>query len=365
MATVNERLQDAEVSHAIGLQRYSTGVMRRMLAILNRADAELMARLLAALEAAPQSAFQITRLDELLASVRRLNESIYREVQAALEGELRDLTAYEVGYQQTLFQTTIPNPVQVQLSVASVSIDQVAAAALARPFSVSKNGAVPLREYLAGIEADRARLIRDAVRLGFVEGETIPQIMRRIRGTRALGYADGLMEGSRRHVEGMVRTAVNHTANYARQSLYEANADLVKGWTFVATLDSRTSITCASLSGKQFPVGKGPMPPRHINCRSSSVPIVASWRDLGIDQDEMPPSMRASMDGLVPDDITFTQWLKSKPASVQDDLLGATRGKLFRANKLEIDRFTDSKGRVYSLDELRKRDAKIFAEAGL
>lgn len=365
MASVNERLLEAEVSHAIGLQRYSTGVMRRMMAILNRADSDLMARLAAALDRVPQSTAQIERLDDLLFSVRQLSAQVFGEIQGGMTNEMRVLVEYEVGFQRRLFESAIPVPVQAHVSFASVSVEQVAAAAMSRPFSVSKDGAVPLRDYLAGIEEGRARMIRDAVRLGFIEGESIPQIMRRIRGTRARGYADGLMEGTRRHIEGMVRTAVNHTANYARQSFYEANADLVRGWTFVATLDGRTSITCASLSGKEFPLGRGPMPPRHINCRSSSVPRIASWRELGIDQDELPASTRASMDGQIAENITFTQWLRSKPASVQDDILGATRGKLFRANKIEIDRFTDNKGRVYSLDDLRKRDADIFARAGL
>lgn len=52
-------------------------------------------------------------------------------------------------------------------------------------------------------------------------------------------------------------------------------------------------------------------------------------------------------------------------ASVQDDILGATRGKLFRANKIEIDKFTDSKGRVISLDQLRKKNAEMFSKAGM
>lgn len=359
MPSVNEQLQDAAISHAIDLQRYSTGVVRRLMALLNRSDADLFAQIQSALERLPAESFTVERLDMLLADVRRINEAAYLQLRHGLEGELKDLVAYESNYQMQLFQSTLP----VQVSVATVNVEQVYSAAMSRPFQVSKDGAVPLKEYLAGIEAGRAAKIRDALRLGYIEGQTISQMVQAIRGTRARGYEDGLMNESRRHVEGMVRTATNHVANHTRQRFYEENQSLIKGWMFVATLDSRVSITCASLSGKTFPIGQGPQPPRHINCRSSSVPILRSWREMNIDMDELPPSFRASMDGMVPEDLTFTKWLRGKNAAVQDEVLGPTRGKLFRSNQIEVDRFTDNKGRVYDLETLKKKDAAMFEKA--
>ncbi len=361
MQTVNEQLADEAISHSIDLTRYSNSVIRRIIALLNKTDRDLANQITAALERLPAESFTVERLDALLQSVRQTNAVAYQQVSQLIETELKDLVQYEAAYQYQLFQSTLP----VQVSVAAVNVGQVYAAALARPFSISKDGAVPLNEYLKGIEANRAAKIRNAIRMGIIEGEPTDKIVRRIMGTKSLNYADGLMEESRRHVEGMVRTAVSHTADVTRQNFYAENNDLLKGWQFVATLDSRTSITCASLSGKIFPIGSGPRPPRHINCRSTSVPIVKSWKEIGIDLPESKASTRASVDGQIAEDITFTKWLRSKPVSVQDDILGATRGKLFRANKIEIDKFTDSKGRVISLDQLRKKNAEMFAKAGL
>ncbi len=361
MQTVNEQLADEAISHSIDLTRYSNSVIRRIIALLNKTDRDLANQITAALERLPAESFTVERLDALLQSVRQTNAAAYQQVSQLIETELKDLVQYEAAYQYQLFQSTLP----VQVQVAAVNVGQVYAAALARPFSISKDGAVPLNEYLKGIEANRAAKIRNAIRMGIIEGEPTDKIVRRIMGTKSLNYADGLMEESRRHVEGMVRTAVSHTADVTRQNFYAENNDLLKGWQFVATLDSRTSITCASLSGKIFPIGSGPRPPRHINCRSTSVPIVKSWKEIGIDLPESKASTRASVDGQIAEDITFTKWLRSKPVSVQDDILGATRGKLFRANKIEIDKFTDSKGRVISLDQLRKKNAEMFAKAGL
>lgn len=367
MATVNEALLDAAVSHQIDQTRYSTGAVRRIIAILNRTDADLFAQLVAALERMPAGGFSVDRLDALLQSVRALNERAYAAVRQGIEGELRAYADYEAGYQLQLFQATLP----VQVSVAAVSVEQAYAAALARPFQ----GRL-LREWAAGIEADRMVRIRDALRIGYVEGQTIDQMVRRIRGTRARGYEDGIIDIDRRNAAAVVRTATQHVAGTVRDRFLEANSDLIAAEIWVSTLDGRTSHQYRIRDGLRYtagdhnPIGHkvpwGAGPGRlHWNCRSGSVPVLKSWRELGIDEDELPASTRASMDGQVPEETTYAQWLKKQSAARQDDILGPSRGKLFRSGKLEMDRFYDDKGRWLSLDEMRERDAAAFKRAGV
>ena len=356
MATVNEQLAHEAIDHSIDLTRYSNSVIRRIIALLNRTDKDLFQQLSAALERLPAESFTVERLDSLLQSVRQTNAVAYQQVSQLIETELKDLVQYEAAYQYQLFQSTLP----VQVSVASVSVGQVYAAALARPFQGTL-----LKEALSGLEANKARMVRDAIRIGYVEGQTIQQITQRIMGTRALQYTDGLMETSRRDAAAMVRTAVSHTANFTRTKFYEENSDLLKGEKFLATLDSKTTIRCASLDGQIFPVGKGPIPPIHWNCRSTRVGVVKSWKELGIDLPESAVSTRASLDGQVPEDMTYSKWLRGRSAEFQDDVLGAARGKLFRANKIELDRFVDRNGRMMTLDQLRKKNSEMFANAGM
>lgn len=363
MPVVNEVLQDRTVDRAIDLHRYSNGVVRRMVAILNRTDARLMAQLAESLLRLDRESFTVERLDALLTSVRALNREAYAALFDGLQPTLRDLAESEAGYQARLFKRTLPAAVQLQFPVASVSVDAVYAAVVSRPFQ----GRL-LSGWAANVEASRLALIRNAVRQGYVEGRTTAEIIQTIRGTRALNYADGLLDRSRREVATVVQTALSHTAQTARGAFYDANADIIKALKWTSTLDSRTSEACRIRDGLHYTNEASPKPighsvpwlggpgRLHFNCRSVSTPITKSWRELGIDADDMPAGTRASMDGQVPADMTYADWLRKQSAERQDEVLGPVRAKAFRAGT-PMEKFYDDKGRFLTLDQLKERVA--------
>jgi hypothetical protein len=367
--TVNEQLLDADIGHQVNLHQYANGVVQRISALLNRVDADLFAQLSQALE--NLSVFNVERLDMLLSSVRVLNAAAYLQLERELGTEIRALAEYESGYQFKLFDTVIPAQIQVHVSIVPVNLSEVYAAAYAQPF----RGRL-LREWAASLAEDRAARIRDTIRLGYVEQQTVQQIVQRIRGTRAKGYSDGVIEIDRRNAESVVRTAVSHTAELARDKFYQGNDKMVKAVQWVSTLDTRTSEICRLRDGLQYttdthkPIGhKVPWlggPGRaHWQCRSSSVPVLKSWRELGIDMDELTPSTRASMDGQVPAEQTYTEWLRKQSAARQDEVLGPSRGKWFRAGGLPMDRFYNDKGQFLTLAELADRESAAFVRAGV
>lgn len=337
---------DTVTLHQIYVGRYSTSVANRLIAILNKADKSLIAQVEEVLREAPDG-FKARRLESLLVSINNLLKTLYGEVGNELKFSLRQFAKNESHFNLALMQGAAARA-RVTASLASVSPNTVYAAAMARPFQ-----GVLLKEALAGIEAGIAKKIREAIRMGIVEGQTNAQMVRAIMGSKANGYADGLLDWSRRSIDSLVRTAVNHTSNVARQESYDANSDILRGWIYVATLDGRTTLKCASLSGKEFPIGKGPMPPQHWGCRSTSIPLL-------IGQDKLI-GQRASKDGPVDANLSFTDWLRNQPEGVQDDILGPTRAELFRTKKIQIDRFTDARGNVLTLDELKRKDKELFA----
>src|SRR5215207_5040514 len=271
MSSVNESLLDRATEHQIGLLRYSSATVRKIIALLNRTDADLVRQIqerVGDIETVTDD-----RLAQLLAIIREINRQAYNAVLKALEGELIELAHYESDFQQRLLTEELP----VTWDVTAPAPQTLAAAVNARPFQ----GAL-LREWVAGLEEGRARRLRDSIRMGIVEGETTDQIVRRVKGTKALGYKDGVLEISRRSAEAMVRTAINHTATRAREDTYKENDDLISGIRWVSTLDSKTSPVCRARDGKVYPVDSGPRPPAHINCLPGDALIASGQRITGV-----------------------------------------------------------------------------------
>jgi hypothetical protein len=362
-ATANEALQEVAIDHAHDLHRFSVGVVQRMIAVLNRADASLVAKLSEALMQMERDSFTVARLEAILASVRALNSQAYAAVLQALQPELQGLARVEAAAQSATMAAAVPATVQVYFPVAGVTAEQVYAAALSRPFQ----GRL-LRDWAANLEQSRLAMLRNAVRAGYVEGQTTSEIITRIRGTRALRYADGLLNKPRQELAAVVQTAISHTAQTARQAMVDANADLVKAVRWVSTLDTRTSPMCRIRDGLEYtadthkPIGHqipwGDGPGRlHFNCRSVSVPVLKSWRELGIPIDDMPPGTRASMDGQVPAELTYKEWFAKQSAERQEDILGPDRYRLLKTGKVSFDQFYNDRGRWLSLEELERRIA--------
>jgi hypothetical protein len=368
VASVNEILLDEAVHHAVDTTGYSNWVVRRLIALLNRVDADLFGQLQSQLQDLTPENFSVQRLDGLLVSVRNLNRQLYDQIGRELTDDLKSLTQTELTYQADLFKAVLP----VQINVASVNVEQVYAAAMARPMQ----GRL-LSEWVSGLEANRAARIRDTLRMGYVENKTTAQIVREIRGTRAKGYSDGIIEIDRRHAESLVQTAISHTAGVARDNMLAANADLVKAVAWHSTLDNKTSQPCRIRDGLQYtldthkPIGhKIPWlggPGRlHWRCRSTSSPVVKSWQELtGVNLSSFTPEQRASMDGAVPADLTYGDWLKKQSAQRQDEILGPARGKLLRDGGLEVAQFSNDKGKFLTLEQLRDRNTSAFRRASL
>lgn len=344
MTSVNQELFDSQTLHNVRIEFLKNGIVKRMLDLLASSDAELSARLRVAIEDLQGSQFNVQRIEAILASVYEINRAVYSDFRESLNTELEQFAEYEATWQQDNLEKILPTGI----SFERVAIPQVYAAAVARPFQSRL-----LSEWYETIEESAKVRIRDAVRLGVIQSETTGQIVKRIRGTRANAYKDGLIEISRKDAQTIVLTAVAHTQDVAKNAVYQANADLIDYEMWNATLDTRVCPQCAELDGKRFELGKGPRPPLHMRDRCVRIPVLKSWRDLGFDVDELPPSTRASMDGQVPADMTYSAWLKKQSASIQDEVLGKERGRLYRQSGENLNKFINREGKFYTLEQLR------------
>ena len=136
--------------------------------------------------------------------------------------------------------------------------------------------------------------IADVINAGVVNGLTIPQMTRLIRGTKEGNFTDGVLSTSRRYARNMARTLCAGISNQAKDQFYRDNIDIVPQVEWLDTLDGRTCPSCAGLSRRRYDTDKPhPVPPLHPQCRCVLLPVT-ELTDLG--EDVPRPAANADFD---------------------------------------------------------------------
>ena len=313
---------------------------------------------------------------ELQGIAQLQSEFVSEELRKALPASARNIVnTVEISPQ---FAQSVVTTDPTQLNVVALSDDLFAAVQGApQTFSLTAaqgatitlpNGEVVSKAF-RGIAVDQAERFSQVVRQGLLTGEPTPAIAKRLIGslqfgeraktvreiTAAGGQATAIADNQ---IVALVRTSINQVANTASQQVYEANQDITKKYRYVATLDTRTSAICRALDGKVFEYGKGPTPPQHFNCRSTTVPVI-DYKELGFDPP--PPGRRAAQGGQVPANTSYGKWLSEQDLATKAKALGASKVAYF--NKLSnkygpeaaIAKLVSKDGTELTLDQLRAR----------
>lgn len=323
MALDEKGLMSLVVGHRVGIERLSKRVVQDVIKLLEAVDADIAAQIAAdfTLGLSPPE-----RTQRLRHALRGVLAEAHKAFRGELTSHLTDAAAYEVDWSQKLYEG-----LDVAFDFVTPSRHQLRSLVTSRPFQ----GAV-LREWARGLEADSLVKLMQQLRIGMLEGENLDSIIRR---------TTTVLPQKRRHAEAMVRTAINHVSNAAHQEFGRENRHLFDKARWISVLDSRTSPVCRARAGKIYPIDSGPRPPAHWQCRSTIVllPIGTEFRS----------------------EPHYDEWLSEQPTGVIDDILGPSRGRLFRHGQLSTTRMVDRFGRALTLREFRARDAAAFQRAGL
>ena len=359
MAVTLQQLTEQSTRHQVYLERLKSGEVNQFTSFLQQIDRSIRLRL----SGETLTDYSRTRLNKLLAEVERDLRLIYAGYWDHLSGNLIELAEYEAGFESRSlskvvgFETVIP------------AATQVAAAVTSAPLSVrGADGGKLLEPFVKDWASTEVKRVSGAIRQGYFEGQTTSQILQTVRGTRAGRFNDGILAVSNRNAEAIVRTAVQHVASIARNETWKANSDIVAGVVWNSTLDSRTSQQCRSLDGQVFPIDKGPRPPIHIRCRSTTTPQLDD-RFSFLGDDATRAARGPSGVGSVDADETYYSWLKRQPADFQINAIGPTRAKLLRDGGLTAERFSElNLGRNFeplSLNQMRAIEPTAFEVAGI
>ena len=350
-APANELLRDLYLSRAVDLLRVEAGARGKVLVILNQLEKDIVASLKLIDPTEPsRTVFKQRRLTKLLEETRNVIRAAYRQSNVLMASEIRNLIDIEATWTGRAINA-VTQATFVDAGITRTMVETIASDILIQ--------GAPTKEWWGRQAAGLADRFGDEMRRGMALGESLSKLVPRARG---------VMDLSRSSAERLVRSSVQTAANAARQATYSDNQDLIAAEQWSATLDTRTSHWCLGRDGLQYTPGdhkpidhdvpwlEGPGA-LHWGCRSTSVPVLKSWRDLGIDEDEIPHTTRASMDGKVPAGTTFEAWLRKQPAARQDTVLGAGKAGLWRQGRITLRDLLDQDGRPVTLDELRAKSA--------
>jgi len=213
---------------------------------------------------------------------------------------------------------------------------------------------------------------KDEITAGFLTGESYKNILNRFE-TKAF-------KGIQNDIEGLTRTYIQSVNVQAADDVMSANKDIIKGWKWSSVAENRTCLRCLSLDAKEkiYKTGEGPAMPLHPRCRCFKEPITKTWRELGIDIDEMseaykPYTVRGQIDPvtgkLKPGKIgvgggktisvgrflgTYDAFFQKVPATVQKQILGPARYGLWKTGKVKLSGLADEAGNLRLIDELKE-----------
>jgi len=197
--------------------------------------------------------------------------------------------------------------------------------------------------WFEGLRRGDLQRITRAVARASVEGLTVSAIAAAIRGTKANGYRDGILQTTRDGAAKLARTTINGVCNNARLETIRENEDVVDGAKFVGTLDGRTCPHCGALDGKIWPVKELDAvrrPPIHISCRCCVVPHVdLRTPDGKIVEVGTRPAANADFDALAKESYNKTAREKGLKRR-WDDLSPSTRLKYYYQAQKDYERRT-------------------------
>ena len=392
-----EALRQALGEHSAELARYSSASINKILALLRRSEvrvADELNVLLAALTPVERRMLtegrftvagggKIERLQLIKEQIQELASDYRGAMNDIIREDGRALIASEIAFSNSI----LANAVQVG---SGISASQVYAAAIKNPFE----GRL-LREYTRGLEAGVRQTMLESIRIGFGIGEPTAETVRRLVGTKRAQYRDGSLtdrDGSpmtrsdgdlvrfKQEIARTVRTSYTHFSAQAYLASYEElGVDEVE---FTATIDGRTTNFCASHDRKQYKIDdpKKPIIPAHYNCRSAWLAVLGgadegfrpfvksdkSVSELGrqVKQGKITAAERDSLIGRTSATNSFEDVLNNDKAFAKR-YLGRTKYKLWEEGGLDFTKFSDPRGRDYSITELEAANQSLFRRLGL
>ena len=155
-----------------------------------------------------------------------------------------------------------------------------------------------------GKDDEFQRRIRQSVVQSQINGDTIYQAQKRIAQELGLDIGRRTKAAKSAHSRDfwrtsmIARTEIIRSSNQGALAVYEANKDVLRGWSWLTAKDDRVCPECGPMDGKLFAFGDNESPPPlHVNCRCSAIP---SAKDVDLES------------RIIGERKTFMEWARDK-----------------------------------------------------
>ena len=338
MSNITDTMADLAITRSLLLERVKNG--------LSKDVASAYIEILNDINNAIKTANDIT-LKNMRATIAELKTRVSPDIDF-VKTDLTDLAKTEASYVISSTNAVIG---------ADIFSKIVPDSTLSNLYKTSLIEGATISNWFSSLDKSIQTDLERSIKLGVSIGENNFYLAKRV---------DNVLNKGIRHAETIAKTSVATISNQARQAVYEANDDVIKGYEHLSTLDSRTSFVCASRDGAMWDKdGKGlnaqgrknrfQKIPLHFNCRSVLVPVLKSWEELGIEGlDEIPKGTRSSIDGQVSSGTSFEKWIKGKDTKFQKDYLGDGRYNLWKDGKITFSDLVSQQGKTLTISELKE-----------
>ncbi len=382
---------DAIYSYQTKLQGVANDLAIKLQRVISRSDDEILKKLLRELPRRKSDIRQeMRRLEALINALSDIRVEAFDEVISSTLDTSKELIGVSEDHEKAVSELNWRNGrFNKKLSKKRVSdiLDY-------QPIDGQS-----IRQWFSSLQSADLQRLTQAVQSAAVDGLSLSDIVKKIRGTKGNNYTDGMLNATHDSAKMIARTIVNGVSNNARLESMMANSDVIDGVKYLATLDGRTCPFCAAYDNKIWTKNEFDQirrPPLHRNCRCTLIPYI----DLGEGAKDERPAANADFMKLaeesynenggnrqwnelaqstkmkyyyqaqkdytartgeppyrqVASDTTFADYFSSQPKDFQRSWLGKTRYQLYSDGKLPLDKLVvPSTGHVCTIDELKPK----------
>lgn len=216
--SATETLANGVSTHTIDILRVGAGFRASVIHTLSDLEGVLIAQL----ENDNLSVNKSAKLSALLSQSQKQISNAYSLVSGMMQENLKELATLEKKHTEA----SVAKAMNVSASLVSSGLSaKQLEAVVNKPLLFGHSSA----DWWQGQSEELRRKFSGAMQQGFLLGESVDELARRIRGSKDHGYADGIMPLTKRQAEALVRSSVIAISNQASIETIAEMGDIVKG----------------------------------------------------------------------------------------------------------------------------------------